>query len=52
MAVVVYLLVQKINFLITIPIGVLVYFILLWLTGGIDRELINNIKAKIKFTKN
>ncbi len=47
MAVAVYFLVEKIHFLFTIPIGGAIYLGLVFLLGGIDRELVVRIKTKI-----
>lgn len=47
MAVTVYLLAQRINFFITIPVGALIYVSLLFLTGGVTIEMIKENKEKL-----
>jgi len=47
MGVVVYFLNFKISFIFAIPIGAVLYFALLFITGGIDKEKILKIKSKI-----
>ncbi|MCF7906439.1 flippase [Patescibacteria group bacterium] len=44
----IYLLKYKLNLdiFITLPSGVIIYFISLYLTGGINREILNELKAK------
>lgn len=51
MGVVVYYLSLKINFLFTIPVGGLVYFCLLFLTGGLSIRFLKESLLKIKSTK-
>lgn len=51
MGVLVFWLGQKINFIYTIPIGVAVYVILLFITGGLNKEIILEIRHKL-FGKN
>lgn len=47
MGIVVYYLSLKINFILTIPVGVVIYFGLLFLTGGMDFEKIKMIIGKV-----
>lgn len=51
MGVVVYYLSFKINFLFTIPIGILIYGPLILVSGGLSRELIGKVVGKV-FIKN
>jgi len=47
MGLVVYYLSTQINFLITIPIGAVIYFALLFLTGGLDVDMIRRVGKKV-----
>ena len=47
MAMAVYYMSQWMNFLITIPIGAVLYFILLFITGGLSASMIKEAKEKI-----
>lgn len=47
MGVIVYLLSLKLHFIITIPIGAVVYFSFLFLTGGIDLQRIRTVYSKV-----
>jgi O-antigen/teichoic acid export membrane protein len=52
MAIVVYYLSTIMNFLLTIPLGALTYIVLLFLTGGISRSLIQECKNTLIVKKN
>jgi O-antigen/teichoic acid export membrane protein len=47
MAFVVYFLKQKMHFILTVPIGVIVYGCLLFVTGGITRNMVKQVIAKV-----
>lgn len=46
MGVIVYYLSQRVNFIITIPIGVLIYAVLLFVTGGMSWDILKTIRQK------
>lgn len=52
MAILVYFLTLNMSYILTIPVGVAVYVVLLFLTGVVDRELLGNYLQKISIKKN
>lgn len=36
----------KLDIFITLPLGIIIYFISLYLTGGINKEILNELKTK------
>lgn len=48
MAIVIHYLVQQINFFLTIPIGAIIYFALVFITGGLDKATCQRILIKLR----